>query len=137
MQSEKYARARRFDNVYVAGSDNLPLGKHRIRSTFAYIPHTYVPHTTLNNLPCTAYLQKVLLQCQLIRTFVSFSHFYMLNMSHIFLCQVLFRDIHSHSISRSPVVKIDDLNALTLGKLICQESSQIQPPVPTHPKSKD
>ena len=48
MQSEKCKYARRYDNVYVAGSDNLPLGKHRIRSTFAYIPHTYpccLPHT--------------------------------------------------------------------------------------------
>ena len=111
-----------------------PSSTYHIR-TRGSLPHTYVPHTTLNNLSCTAYLQKVLLQCQ--RTFVSFSHFYKLNMSHIFLCQVMFRDIHSHSISRSPVVKIDDLNALTLGKLICQESSQIQPPVSTHPKSKD
>ena len=32
----------------------------------------------------TAYLQLVLLQCQPICTFVSFSHFYKLNMSHIF-----------------------------------------------------
>ena len=41
MQSENCKYARRYDNVFVAGSDNPPLGKHRIRSTFAYIPHTY------------------------------------------------------------------------------------------------
>ena len=51
MQSENCKYARRYDNVYVAGSDNLPLGKHRIRSTFAYVPHTYVHHTVLNKLP--------------------------------------------------------------------------------------
>ena len=120
---------------------NIELGApsptYHIR-TSGSLPNTYVPHTILNNLPycilatgptsMSTYLHLCII-------FTLFTH--KLNMSHIFLCQVLFRDIHSHSISRSPVVKIDHLNALTLGKLICQESSQIQPLVSTHPKSKD
>ena len=98
MQSEKCKYARRYDNVYVAGFDNLPLGKHRIRSTFAFIPHTYpcclphtyVPHTILNDLPCTAYLQLVLLQCQPICTFVSFLTFLQVeHVAHFFVPSIV------------------------------------------------
>ena len=118
---------------------NIELGApsptYHIR-TSGSLPHTYVPRTILNNLPyCILATGPTAMSAYLYLCII----FTLLQVEHVahFLCQVLFRDIHSHSISRSPVVKIDHLNALTLGKLICQESSQIQPPVPTHPKSKD